>query len=137
MRAVIALLALLSFSASAQVVYKCVGKDGAVAYQSSRCDAGQVAKDAWSVLPEPSAAELARRQQRQRQEDANSRYLRSLANRHRNTRGAAAVLASPNGPGSRCAAAKAERDRAYDRTRKMSLAAMERWAEYVNNACGY
>jgi len=135
MRSVIAaVLALASFGASAQVVYKCVGADGSISY-ANRCDVGQVAKDAWSATNrDPTPAENARRQ---RQEAANSRYLRNLANRHRQTQGSAAVLASPNGPGSRCAQAKASRDRAYDSVRKMSLDAMERWANVVNEACGY
>lgn len=138
MRIVIAVLALASSTASAQVVYKCVGADGAIAYQSNRCDAGQVAKDAWSAVPDTmTRTEQVQRQRRQQQEDANSHYLRNLANRHRQSRGSAVVFASPNGPDSNCARAKAARDKAYDATRKMSLAAMERWADHVNNACGY
>lgn len=135
MRFVIAVLVLASFSASAQQIHKCVGSDGVPSFQSTPCDAGQVAKGSWSAaVRDPPPAEQARRQQ---QEARYSRYLRNLASKHRQNRGAAAVFATPNGPGSRCAKAKAERDRADDRTRSMSLNKMDRWANYVNNACGY
>ena len=135
MRIVIALLALLSFTASAQQVYKCVGADGVPSFQSDPCRADQVPKGSYSaVIHAPTPAELERRK---RQEAANSAYLKSLARPKRQARGSSAVLASPSGLGKRCSAARAARDRAYKVTSNMTLNEMDRWTNYVNNACGY
>lgn len=55
-------LLLVAFQTHAQVVHKCIGKGGAISYQSEPCTSGQAAKT-WVATPEapPTNAELWRR----------------------------------------------------------------------------
>lgn len=74
--------AALAMPAWAQTVQKCTGRDGHVTFTSSACPDGQRKAASYDATPEvmteERAAELERRR---RQDDANSRYLQSLAPR--------------------------------------------------------
>ncbi|WP_425606221.1 DUF4124 domain-containing protein [Lysobacter yananisis] len=135
------LLLLCSLQASGQAVYKCVGKGGAVSYQSELCDNGRPAK-AWAATPEPepTAAQLRARQWAQQRAQAESRELAARAGRapgaFRPGRGSAQGAAIPIG-GSACAKARADRD-AWTRGPDSLQAGIDTrrgWDDYVWNAC--
>jgi hypothetical protein len=128
----VVVLALARLGASAQVVYKCVGVDGSIAYQSNRCDTGQQATGAWSAEPDTPAQ--VRRAQMARQR--NAQQAQTMRNIRRTSSSSAAVVRS-GGNGNGCANAKAARDRYYDKHRRISLATMEYWEDRVSRACGY
>lgn len=135
------MLLLFSFQASGQAVYKCVGKGGAVSYQSDVCDNGRPAK-AWAATPElePTAGQLRARQLAQEQAQAESRELAARAGRSpgsfRAGRGEAQGAAIPIG-GSACAKARSERD-AWTRSEQGFRAGVDTrrsWDDYVWSAC--
>lgn len=110
----VAAVMLLSFNnASAQAVYKCVGPDGAVAYQSNRCDADQQATDAWSAQPisPQRAAQIA---ERERRRDAARQRLHQRANQYRNAGATAQIPVRPQSGQSAC-------DRVREHRRKLLL----------------
>ncbi|SFK93177.1 DUF4124 domain-containing protein [Lysobacter sp. cf310] len=100
-------LALLLFAviglASAEAVYKCVGKGGAVNYQSHPCPATHQVAKSWDATPEPppSDAELWRRYHQRKKADADSRYFSQLAGTAR--RGGSASVVYKNTPHQRSA----------------------------------
>lgn len=104
-----AIAALFVANVSAQVVYKCVGSDGSVVYQSERCSAGQRATDAWSATP-ASPRDLAEAEQRRRQRQRDARYLDRLADRYRSPVGTQ-IPAQPARQRSACEIAREQRDR--------------------------
>ena len=103
---------LLAFAGAVQgqSVHKCVGKGGAVSYQSQPCAATQKALKSWDATPAPPPGtdELWRHHYRLKQGEADSRYLSRLAGTDR-PRAGGAYGPSPT-PIDACAAAKARRE---------------------------
>lgn len=103
---------LLAFAGTAQgqSVHKCVGKGGAVSYQSEPCAPAQKAVKSWDATPAPppSNDELWRRHYRRKQGEADSRYLSRLAGTDGSR--ASAAYAPPPAATDACAAAKARRE---------------------------
>lgn len=142
MRQGIVLLAALFFgSASAQQVYKCVGKGGAVSFQSAPCDASQKSVKSWEARPEPppTAEELRQRHRQQRQGEAESRYLSRLAGTDRRSGGnASGHFIGTEGAGTRtaCERAKRERQAVLDRVGlKRTYDLLQRLDAQVHQAC--
>lgn len=135
------LLLLFSLQASGQAVYKCVGKGGAVSYQSELCDNGRPTK-AWAATPEPEPtdAQLRARLLAQERAQAESRELAARAGRAPEVSsarsGAAQGAAIPIG-GSACAEARAKRDAWLRSDLGFSAGVDTRrsWDDFVWNAC--
>jgi hypothetical protein len=124
-------LALASFGASAQSVYKCVDKGGVTSFQSEPCsDAAQV-KKTWDATPEPlNSAEQQRIHSARKKSASDAAYLARLA-RGNAPRMGAVVRAVPN----RCEAMKRQRDNAYEKNPKRNMAFMRYWGDKVHEAC--
>ena len=130
--------AAIGFAAAAQTVRKCLGSDGQLTFTSGACPQGQREAAAYDATPEvldhARADALARRHQ---QEDADSRYLDSLA-RGSSRRGASARDAGsgPHGKRDRCDAARADREATLRRVGlKRSYDLLRRLDERVYDAC--
>lgn len=111
-------LALPATPAWAQTVQKCTGPDGHVTLTSGACPDGQRQAASYDATPEvmtpERAAELERRRQ---QDDANSRYLQSLAPRG----GASTRGQRYSGRASRHGACDAAKARREDTLRRVGL----------------
>ncbi|UNK49807.1 DUF4124 domain-containing protein [Lysobacter sp. S4-A87] len=85
----VALLA--SGGASAQGVYKCVSKGGAVSYQSDPCPANAAQPKFWYAQPEPPPTyeQLQAREYKRQRDAAESAYLSRLAGTDGHSRGQA------------------------------------------------
>lgn len=136
---VVLALLLASSSASAQYVHKCIGKDGAVSYQSDPCPADAKQPKVWNAPPElpPTNAELWRRYYQKKQGEADSHYLSRLAG---TSRGGTASGHRIRQDGARnqaqCDAAKASREQtlaAVGMLRTYEL--LQRLDENVREAC--
>lgn len=130
------LLALTPGAAPAQAVFKCVGKDGSVSYQSEFCDG---AKKFWYAPPEPdpTPAQIRARQYAQQRARAESQELAARAGRapgyaHSEAQGAAIPIG-----GTACAAARAQRDAwlKSPQGRDAGIDGRRAWHDYVWNAC--
>ncbi|QWP75386.1 DUF4124 domain-containing protein [Lysobacter sp. K5869] len=136
--AIAAALLSLACSAQAQMVYKCVGKGGALSYQSDPCESGVAAK-AWAATPEPppSAAQLRAREYARQRAQVESQELAARAGRWPgHSHGEAQGAAIPIG-GNACAKARAERDEwlKSPQGRDAGIDGRRVWHEYVWNAC--
>src|SRR5690242_2332799 len=110
---------MLSGSASAETLYKCVAKNGAVSYQSFSCEPGQHVARAREYVPEsrPSYEDEAARQRKRERDSAESAYLSRLAGTTRaNSRpgGGQASIQMPQNS-SACSSARASRQAALER----------------------
>ena len=121
---------------SAQTVQKCVGRDGHITITSGACPDGQRQAASYDATPEvmtpERAAELERRRQ---QDDANSRYLQSLAPR---AGGSVPGYRTTRGTGNRhgCDTAKARRDATLRRVGlKRTHDLLRRLDDQVYEAC--
>lgn len=65
------------------IVRKCIAPDGAVTYQSRRCEAGHEAAGSWAAPSSGSRPSAAEAEARARQRRADAAYLRELAGRYR------------------------------------------------------
>ncbi len=114
----IVVLVLLSGTARAEMLYKCVGKGGAISYQSRACDPGQRVAQARTYEPEspPSPEQLAARRRKLQRDRAESAYLSNLAGTPRG--GATSRASGASIPVRRssaaCEAAKRQREAALD-----------------------
>ena len=119
---------------NAQQVYKCVGKGGALSYQSEPCAGGKASKT-WAATPEPEPTndELWRRHYAKKRAAAESRYLSNLAGRSRSGSGQAATITSSSGNRNACEDAKARRDRAV--TNDTGIDGRRAWNDHVYDAC--
>lgn len=127
-------LALASVGASAQSVYKCIGKGGAVSFQSEPCaDAGQVEKT-WDATPERlSNAEQWQRYNAQQKAANDAAYLRRLAG-GRPAQSGASVVVVPR-QSNLCSNARKSRDNFYANHPRRTSKDMERWNKHVYDAC--
>lgn len=73
------------------IVRKCIAPDGAVTYQSARCEVGHEAAGSWSAPSSENRLSAAEIEARARRRKADAAYLRELAGRYRGrgSRGAA------------------------------------------------
>lgn len=96
--------------AHAQTVNKCVGKGGAVTYQSEPCPSTHKATKSWDATPEPppSNDELWRRYHQRKKAEANSRYLSRLAGTDGSRSSGATVYTTTQG--SACQVARETRE---------------------------
>lgn len=133
-------LVLAGTSAQAQMVYKCVGKGGALSYQSEPCASGLPAKS-WVAIPEPepTEAQLRARRYAQQRAESDSQELAARAGRWPGSRNGGGVPQGASIPigGSACADARAERDLWLKSPlgRDASIDARRVWHERVWNAC--
>lgn len=134
--------AAIGFAAAAQTVRKCLGSDGQLTFTSGACPQGQREAAAYDATPEvldqERADALARRHQ---QEEADSRYLDSLA-RGSSRRGASRseqardAGGGPHGKRDRCDAARADREATLRRVGlKRSYGLLRRLDDRVYDAC--
>lgn len=134
--------AAIGFAAEAQTVRKCLGSDGQLTFTSGACPQGQRETAAYDATPQlmdrERADALARRHQ---QDEANSRYLDSLA-RGSNRRGASRrerardAGSGPDGKRDHCDAARANREATLRRIGlKRSYDLLRRLDEQVYDAC--
>ncbi|MEI2455323.1 MULTISPECIES: DUF4124 domain-containing protein [Lysobacter] len=125
---------LLSPAASAQMVYKCIGKGGAVSYQSDPCAGTKTAKS-WTATPEapPTNEELWRRHRAQKKADADSRYLSRIAGRSRSGAAAGAAVTTGSFGTSQCENMKRMRD--ANVTNDTGYDGRRAWADQVYDAC--
>lgn len=132
-RRIAAVLVLAAFQAHAQVVHKCVGKGGAVSYQSEPCTNGQAAKT-WAATPEapPTNAELWRRYYAKKRGEADSRYLRHLAGRT-GSAGSAGASIPKTANADRCASMRSARDANVDNN--TGFDGRRAWNDAVAEAC--
>jgi hypothetical protein len=133
------ILLLISGNASAQMVYKCVGKAGAVSYQSAPCPADASQPKAWEATPEPPPTneELWRRYNERKKGEAESRYLSRLAGTDRMP-GASGHIVSQRDSSSnaRCEMAKRNREEALERAGlNRTYEYLSRLDEMVREAC--
>jgi hypothetical protein len=131
MRILFLCLALASFGASAQSVYKCVGKGAETSFQSEPCSDPAQVKKTWDATPEPlSSAEQRRIHNARKKSASDAAYLARLARRNASPMGTV-VKAEPN----RCEAVKRQRDNAYEKNPKRNMAFMRYWGDKVHEAC--
>ena len=139
MKLVVAVALLLAVStAQAQRVYKCVGKGGALSYQSDPCETG-VASKTWFAMPEPapSDAQLRARRAAQLRAQAESQELAARAGRGPGYSGNGPQGASIPLGGAACADARAKRD-AWLKSpegRDAGIDGRRAWHDSVWNAC--
>ena len=125
-------LFLLAGSASAQSVYKCVGKGGETSFQSHPCDSGAEAAKVWDATPgRPSNAEQWQRYNARKKAANDAAYLRRLA--HGAPSGGAGTDQVTHVPKqtSRCANARQQRDTFYANNPRRTSKDMERWNRHV------
>lgn len=131
MRIFVFCLALASFSASAQSVYKCVGKGGVTSFQSEPCSEPSQVEKTWDATPEPlDSAEQRRIHNAGKKSASDAAYLARLARRNASPMGTV-VKVKPN----RCEAVKRQRDNAYGKNPKRNMAFMRHWGDKVHGAC--
>lgn len=119
MRAILfGIAVLLSAPAHSQVVYKCVGPKGQVAYQSTPCSANERVQNVYDATPETySPQREAERQRLRRSIDEGARRLSTMAGTDRAPvyRPAWSPGPDPNDKRARCVAAKAHREATLER----------------------
>ena len=108
------MLVLLCGTARAETLYKCVGKGGAVSFQSDPCEPGQRVAQARSYVPErpPTNEELWAKHRKAQRDRAESAYLSRLAGTSRvggPSRSTGASIPSQP-PNAACEVAKAQRE---------------------------
>lgn len=121
--------------ASAQQVYKCMGRDGAVSYQSAACANGTREAKAWQAPPEPPPTAQQQRllEEKQRRDREESAYLSRRAGTDRM---AVRVRSREPHAASACEAAKAQRQRTLDTVGlKRTFDLLSRLDEDVRRAC--
>ena len=139
MRALILCAALLlPASAYAQVVYKCVGPKGQVAYRSTPCSANERVQNIYDATPERySPQREAERKRLRRSIDEGARRWSNLAGTDGGTyRQTWSPGPDPNSRHARCEAAKANREATLERVglaRTFDL--LRRLDEIVWEAC--
>jgi hypothetical protein len=111
MRALAILLLVVSAApVAAQSLYQCVDRRGHVSFTSEPCGPGQKTQKVVDATPERMTPERAAQlEQRRRQDEANSAYLRRLAGHDRPARKAPRRTSRVR-EASRCQAARARRD---------------------------
>jgi hypothetical protein len=118
------ILAVLLFSgaAHAEVMYRCVGKSGAVSYQDYPCAKGAKTTVAAEFTPEPVPAY--RPPQHQQSQTVNR------------SSGSAGVLHNVKLQTDHCAQVKADRD-AWEKSvgLRRTFDSLRRWQDRVNHAC--
>lgn len=132
----IAALALLSCTASAQSVYKCRDGKGVPVYQSEPC---ANAEKRWDAKPEPppSYDEVRARELTRQRQEAESAQLRRAAGRDRPQQSIGANLPAYAGsdPG-RCERAKRHRQQVLDQVGlKRNFDLLRKLDDMVYNAC--
>ena len=114
----ICVLVLLCGTARAETLYKCVGKGGAISYQSHACDPGQRIANTRTYVPEtpPSAGDLVAQRRKLQRDRAESAYLSNLAGTSRvSARSSATGTSIPvRRQNAGCEAAKRQRDAALE-----------------------
>jgi hypothetical protein len=134
MRVLFLFLALASFGASAQSVYKCVGKGGVSSFQSEPCSGSEEVKKVWDATPQRLSNEEQWRLYHAKQKAANdAAYLRRLANGGGS--GAVGTSVQPRTATGSCERAKRDRDSYYANNPKRSYSVIEQWSAVVRNAC--
>lgn len=136
-RLVTVMLLVATVPASAQMVYKCVARNGHVTLTSESCPSDQ--KIAATVHAPPERMSRERQQEielRRRRDEANSAYLDRLAGFGANRPSASARPSSSQSKSARCRTAKATRDAARRRMgMKVTYEATRRLDEMVYDAC--
>lgn len=127
-------LLLIAADADAQLVHKCVGKEGAISYQSEPCPKGLAAKT-WTARPEPTPSndELWRRYYAKKKGEADSRYLSGLARRSNAAVGMGASIGPNASDTGRCDAMR--RMRAANVNNDTGFDARRSWNDAVADAC--
>jgi hypothetical protein len=132
-----AMLLIAAMPASAQMVYKCVARDGHVTLTSEPCQASQKIAAVVHAPPERMSRERHEElRRRRRQDDANSTYLNRLAGHSPQSSNVRRGPTQSESRAARCQSAKARRDAtrrqlgmkvSYELTRKLD--------EMVYDAC--
>lgn len=133
-------MAFVASAADAQVVHKCVDRNGVASYQSKPCADGALTARVWDARPEPppSNEELWRRYYRKKQGEADSRYLSSLAGTNRSGGGANGHHIRQDGAQnqSKCDYAKRERENTLEAVgMRRTYELLQRLDENVREAC--
>lgn len=135
-RAAILAMALCAAPASAQTVYKCIGKSGHVTLTSEPCKASE--KQAAAVYAPPERMTQERYdelERRKRKEAADSRYLESLARGDTGVSYGGSASAG-NAKAARCRQARSSRQRSRDAMgMRVDYLAIRRLDEMVYDAC--
>lgn len=132
------LLAMLAMPGSAQMVYKCVSRDGHVTLTSEPCATDQKMTSAVHAPPERMTRERHEALQRRRlRDDANSEYLNRLAGHGPTTRSYTYRGTTQNQDRhARCAAARSRRDAARRQMgMKVRYQTVRELDEMVYDAC--
>ncbi len=138
---VVLALLLASSGASAQVVFKCVGKGGAVSYQSAPCPSDASVPKLWEAQPEPppSYDQLRARELKRQQDRAESAYLSRLAGTDRVATSSASghlIDQRDRSSNAQCEAAKRHREEALERAGlNRTYEFLSRLDEMVREAC--
>lgn len=107
----ILLLVVCAAPVAAQSLHQCIDRRGHVSFTSEPCGPGQKTQKVVDATPERMTPERAAQlEQRRRQDEANSAYLRRLAGHDRPARKARRRTSSKDREASRCQAARARRD---------------------------
>lgn len=130
----------ISAPVHAETLYKCVGKGGAVSYQSHPCDATQRVAKTHDYVPEraPTPEERRAAYQREQRGNVESDYLSRLAGTSRGLNSQATGTRVPmvRNVGV-CEAAKAERARQLEILGlRRTYEILQRLDEMVRKACG-
>ncbi len=128
------LLTMWSFGATAQSVYKCVGKGGVTSFQSEPCAATAKLMKVWAAEPESvTNHEQWRRHNARKKAASDADYLRRLA--HGVARGDAPRGNVVTIRDEHCASARSQRDVYYANNPRRTSKDMERWNKFVYDAC--
>lgn len=137
-RFILLLVSVFPGTLNAQQVYKCVkGKD--VSYQSAPCDSTQTTAKQWNATPEPepTAAEIAQREAKRKQDANESAQLSRAAGTHRTrATGRASNRITVSAADARCNAAKERRARKLESVGlKRTFDLLRKLDDAVNRAC--
>lgn len=130
---------LLSCTAQAETLFKCVGKGKAISYQSQPCAPGQSVAKSMDYVPEPPPTPQQRRAMylREQRDKAESAYLSGLAGTSRSRKSYATGTRLPaEQSNAACEAAKRSRQQVLDQiglSRTYEL--LQRLDEDVRAAC--
>jgi hypothetical protein len=132
-----AMLLIAAMPASAQMVYKCVAKDGHVTLTSEPCLANQKVAATVHAPPEQVSRERQEQlQRRRRQDDANSAYLNRLAGHGAQASHVRRGPTQSESKGARCRSARARRDATRKQMgMKVSFELTRKLDEMVYDAC--